>query len=136
MSGVRATTSREPGRRDAMQRILKIVLPALVITAAMMATDCSAQSASEQPKSMPQSSALEIAFTYQGTHSDVVNGSGFWMQGGTAQIHGQFYGGWGAVADIAGAHITNINSSRVTPGNRLTAPIVFTARDCWARHGV
>jgi hypothetical protein len=101
-----------------MQRILKTVLAALVIAAAMMATICAAQSASVPTKSAPpnssmQGSALEIAFTYQGTRSDVVNGSGFWMQGGAAQIHGRFYGGWGAVADIAGAHIANINSSGV-----------------------
>jgi hypothetical protein len=96
-----------------MQRILKTVLPAVVIAAAMMATSSSAQSAPAPSKSAPQSSALEIAFTYQGMHSDVVNGSGFWLQGGGAQIHGQFYGGWGAVADIAGTHITNINSSGV-----------------------
>jgi hypothetical protein len=96
-----------------MQRILKTVLPALAIAAAMMATTSSAQSASAPPKSLPQSSSLELAITYQGTHSDVVNGPGFWMQGGGAQIHGQFYGGWGAVADLAGAHIANISSSGV-----------------------
>jgi hypothetical protein len=96
-----------------MQRILKTVLSALVIAAAMMASISPAQSAPAPSKSAPQSSALEIAFTYQGMHSDVVNGSGFWLQGGAAQIHGQFYGGWGAVADIAGAHIANINSSGV-----------------------
>jgi hypothetical protein len=93
-----------------MQRILKTVLPALTIAAAMMATVSSAQNA---PAPAPQKPALEIAFTYQGMHSDVVNGSGFWLQGGGAQIHGQFHGGWGAVADIAGAHIANINSSGV-----------------------
>jgi hypothetical protein len=94
-----------------MQRILKTVLPAF--TAAMIATICSAQSAPAPSKSAQQSSALEIAFTYQGMHSDVINGSGFWLQGGAAQIHGRFYGGWGAVADIAGAYVANINSTGV-----------------------
>lgn len=96
-----------------MQRILKTVPPALAIAAAMMVTVCSAQSAPAPSKSTLQNSALETAFTYQGVHSDVVNGSGFWMQGGAAQIHGQFYRGWGVVADITGAHINNIDSSGV-----------------------
>lgn len=96
-----------------MLRILKSVLPTLAIAAAMMAAVCSAQSAAAPTKSTSQSSALEVALTYQGMRSEVINGSGFWMQGGAAQIHGQFYGGWGAVADIAGVHIANINSSSV-----------------------
>jgi hypothetical protein len=124
-----------------MQRILKTVLSALAIAAAMMAAISPAQSAPAPFKAVPQSSALEIAFSYQGMHSNVVNGSGFWLRGGAAQIHGQFYGGWGAVADIAGAHIANINSSGVgldlvtaTFGPR-TAATASTARDCWARPG-
>jgi hypothetical protein len=101
-----------------MQQILKTVLPALAIVAAMMATTLFAQGASAPqrpalPNSSLQGSALEIAFTYQGTRSNEINSSGFWLQGGAAQIHGQFYGGWGAVADITGARVANINSSGV-----------------------
>lgn len=92
-----------------MQRICKTVLTALMIAAAMtMATASSAQSVSA-----PQKPVLEIAFTYAATTSAPINGSRFWMQGGAAQIHGQFYGGWGVVADVAGAHIANINSTGV-----------------------
>jgi hypothetical protein len=57
--------------------------------------------------------AFEIAFTYDATNSLETAGSRFWMQGGAAQIHGQFYSGWGAVADLAGAHVANINSTGV-----------------------
>lgn len=110
-----------------MQRILKTVLPALALAGAM-ATASPAQSAPA-----PQRSELEVAFTYQSTHSDVVNGSGFWMQGGAAQIHGRFFGGWGAVADIAGAHIANINSTGVGL-NLITAAFgpryTFSRRRC------
>jgi hypothetical protein len=35
------------------------------------------------------------------------------MQGGGVQLHGQFYRGLGMVADIAGMHTSNINSSGV-----------------------
>jgi hypothetical protein len=91
-----------------MQRTLKTVLPALVIAAATMATASSAQI-----RSTPQKPTLEIAFTYAATATDETGGTHFWVQGGAAQIHGRFYGGWGVVADIAGAHIANINSTGV-----------------------
>ncbi len=91
-----------------MQRTLKTVLPALVIAAATIGRASSAQTISA-----PQKSALEIAFTYAATTTDETGGMRFWMQGGVAQIDGRFYGGWGVVADIAGAHIANINSTGV-----------------------
>jgi outer membrane immunogenic protein len=91
-----------------MQRILKTALAALLFVTATTAISSSAQTVS-----VPQTPALEIAFTYQGTLSEPVNGSRFWMQGGAAQLHGRFYGGWGVVADVSGAHIANIHSTGV-----------------------
>lgn len=89
-----------------MRRMLKCA--ALALAAAMtMATASTAQTRAGHP------SQLELAFTYQGTMSDLVAGSRFWLQGGAAQIHGRFYGGWGVVADVAGAHIANVNSTGV-----------------------
>ena len=97
-----------------MQRLFKIALPALVCAAAIFASASSAQTApTAQSARAPQDHALEIAFTYTTTESQLINDSHFWMQGGTAQIHGQFYKGWGALADISGAHIGNIQSSGV-----------------------
>jgi hypothetical protein len=58
-------------------------------------------------------SQLEVSITYGATASSAVGGSTFWMQGGSAQIHGRVYGGWGLVADVAGAHAANISSSGV-----------------------
>jgi hypothetical protein len=104
MSGARE--HRAHGRREVMRRFLKCAALALAATMTM-ATASTAQTRAEGP------SRLEFAFTYQGTMSDAVSGSHFWMQGGAAQIHGRFYGGLGVVADVAGAHIANINSSGV-----------------------
>ncbi len=56
---------------------------------------------------------LEVSATYSATLSDVVTGSSFWMQGGAVELHGQFYRGLGVVAEVAGAHSSNINSSGV-----------------------
>ena len=50
---------------------------------------------------------------YNATLSDVVSSSRFTLQGGSVQIHGRIYGGWGVVADISGAHTANINSTGV-----------------------
>lgn len=95
-----------------MQRSFRSVFQAIAIGGAMMtAVASAAQTAGNTPAR--DKSAFEVAFTYDGTFSEQVNNSHFWLQGGSAQIHGQFYGGLGVVADIAGAHIANINSSGV-----------------------
>jgi hypothetical protein len=91
-----------------MQRLIKIALPALIFAGAVLASASSAQTASA-----PRESVLEVAFTYTGTGSNLIDSSRFWIQGGAVQLHGQFYGGWGVVADVSGAHIANINSSGV-----------------------
>src|ERR1700752_65921 len=95
-----------------MQRSFRSVFQAIAIGAAMMTAAAStAQTAAHAPAW--DKSAFEVAFTYDGTLSEQVANSHLWLQGGSAQIHGQFYGGWGAVADIAGAHIANISPSGV-----------------------
>jgi len=73
----------------------------------------SAQAAKEPNAPFAPPSRLEVAVTYSATRSDVVGGSSFWMQGGAVQAHSQFYRGWGVVADVAGLHEGNIQSSGV-----------------------
>jgi opacity protein-like surface antigen len=57
--------------------------------------------------------ALNVTVTYNATLSNVITGSHFWMQGGSVQIHGQLWRGWGVAADIAGAQAGNVNASGV-----------------------
>jgi peptidoglycan-associated lipoprotein len=78
---------------------------------AIVATPLVAQSAAAA-KTTPQY-PLDVAVTYNATMSNSVTSKSFWMQGGSVQVHGQFYRGLGVVADIAGAHVGNINSSGV-----------------------
>lgn len=78
------------------------------VTAAIAAVPLAAQNS--QDRSGPE---LNVAVTYNASISDVTTGSNFWLQGGSAQIHGRFYGGLGVVADVAGMHIANINSTGV-----------------------
>lgn len=88
-----------------MRRILTNA--ALVLAGAI--TMAAATSAQAAPSA--RAPRLEIALTYQGTLSDLVSGSRFWMQGGGVQIHGRFCGGLGVVADVTTAGINQINST-------------------------
>jgi peptidoglycan-associated lipoprotein len=77
----------------------------------------------------PERGTLEAAFTYNAAYSHVINGKSFWMQGGSAQLHGQFYRGLGVVADVTGMHASNINSTGV--GLDLVAA-TFGPRYTWS----
>jgi hypothetical protein len=72
---------------------------------------------------------LEVAFTYNATLSDLITSKDFWMQGGGVEVHGRFYGGIGVVADVAGMHAANIDSSGVDL-NLVTA--TFGPRYTWS----
>jgi len=101
-----------------MQRIFRSVLVPLAIAAATMLftparSAAQTQSSKRQNAQLPDNPALDVAVTYSATFSDLITTSSFWMQGGSAQIHGRFYRGLGSVADIAGMHIANINSTGV-----------------------
>jgi hypothetical protein len=61
----------------------------------------------------PERGTLDVAFTYNAAYSHVIDGKSFWMQGGSAQLHGQIYRGLGVVADVAGMHASNINATGV-----------------------
>jgi hypothetical protein len=58
-------------------------------------------------------STLEVALTYSASYSNVVSGQQFWMQGGGVELHGQFWRGLGAVADVTGFHAAKLASSTV-----------------------
>lgn len=97
-----------------MQRLFGSASKALILAAAMMSTAASPSGAQSPYVAKDAAcSALELAFTYDTTNSLQTAGPRFWMQGGGAQIHGRFYRGWGAVADISGTHIASINSTGV-----------------------
>lgn len=84
------------------------------------------------PGSWGQSpSSLEVAITYNALRANIIPGDNFWMQGGSVQIHGQFWRGLGVVADIAGMHSANANGAgqgldlvTATFGPRYTWPAV------------
>lgn len=97
-----------------MQRFFGSVSGTIVVAAVMIAAVASPSSAqAARGTKSAYRPALEIAVTYDATHSMQASGSPLWMQGGTVQMHGQFYRGWGVVADISDAHIANIHGTGV-----------------------
>lgn len=56
---------------------------------------------------------LDVAVVYNAVRANLVGSDNFWMQGGSVQIHGQFWRGLGIVADIAGLHASNASGSGV-----------------------
>ena len=84
----------------------------IMMAAAILAAPLVAQSA-VAAKAAPKY-PLDVAVTYNATMSNSISSKAFWMQGGSVQLHGRFYRGLGVVADIAGMHTGNINSSGVS----------------------
>jgi peptidoglycan-associated lipoprotein len=56
---------------------------------------------------------LEIAIVFNPLMTNVVGGGRFWMQGGSVQVHGQFWRGVGVVGDVAGLHSGSVNGASV-----------------------
>ncbi len=57
---------------------------------------------------------LDLALSYQAMRSNPVGGSNFWLQSGSMELHGQFWRGLGAVAEISGFHQGNVDSTGVS----------------------
>lgn len=88
---------------------------------------------SSVPLAAQDDSAQEVAVTYNATRGSSSPNANFWMHGGSIELQVRFYRGLGMVAEIAGAHIANINSSGVDL-DMVTA--TFGPRYNWApAHG-
>jgi hypothetical protein len=65
----------------------------------------------QSPNTSP--SSMDLAVTYDASQANIVAGSNFWMQGGSVQIHGQFWHGLGVVADLGGMHTADAHGTGV-----------------------
>ena len=86
-------------------------LSKMLLLGAVMASPLLGQVLPAQPQRH-----LDVAVTYDATRSNAAYSNSFWMQGGSVQLHAQFYHGLGIVADIAGSHASNIGTGGVGPG--------------------
>jgi hypothetical protein len=55
--------------------------------------------------------SLDVAVVYNPLVANVVNGNRFSMQGGSAQLHSQFWHGLGVVADLSELHSAHMSGS-------------------------
>jgi hypothetical protein len=102
----------------------------LLLVSALAITTLTAQSRAQKTADNPEpATQFDLAFTFNAASANQVGGSRFWMTGAGMQAHDRFYGGWGAVADIAGLHKANINSSGVGLDMVTT---VFGPRYTWS----
>src|SRR5579859_6768260 len=111
-----------------LKQLSNVLLFGAMMAMATVAAPILAQDVANQPKY-----PIDVAITYNATHSNTVNGSGFWMQGGSAQLSGQFYHGLAATAEVTGVSRNRINASGL--GLDLVTA-VFGPRYTWspARH--
>jgi hypothetical protein len=95
-------------------------------------------------------SSLDFAVTYDAQSTNIDNSNRFWMQGGSAQLHGQFWHGLGIVADVAETHTANMHGSGVgldlvtatfgprytwqRPHRRIDIYGQFLAGEAWGLH--
>jgi len=94
-------------------------LTAVVILVALYSTPLLAQS----------TASLDIAATYNATRGGSDPNANFWMQGGSIELQAHLYRGVGVVAEVAGAHVANINSSGV---NLDMVTVTFGPRFNWS----
>jgi outer membrane immunogenic protein len=74
------------------------------------------------------SSEVDVAVTYNAMRGTLITGSSFWQQGGGVDLSATFYHGFGAVANIAGARVSNINGTGV---NLTMVTELFGPRYTW-----
>ncbi len=78
----------------------------------------------------PAYGSIDVAVIYNPMMANVVSGSSFWMQGGSVQVHGQFWRGLGIVADVSGLHSASSGGSSDVGLDMVTA--TFGPRYTWS----
>jgi hypothetical protein len=100
----------------------------VLLLGAMMTGTAAAQTAESAP---PQgNNALSTAVEYNALRANGTTTGGFWMNGGSLDLHGQIWHAWGLAGVITGDRTGNINSSGVGL-SLITA--TFGPRYTWSR---
>ena len=92
-------------QRNGIWRLLVSICMTVPVTVAPWAQ--AATPAQVQPGS------LDVAVLYTADGSNRIPTQHLWMQGGSLQVHGQFWHGLGVVADVMGEHTSNMARSDV-----------------------
>jgi hypothetical protein len=105
----------------------------VLLAGAWMMAGLTAWGQQTQSSASPTKGSLELALVYNPLMSNVVGSNGFWMQGGSVQVHGQFWRGLGVVADVSGLHTANTGASPGVGLDLVTA--TFGPRYTWLLRG-
>ncbi|MGA7832383.1 MAG: hypothetical protein WCA21_15600 [Terracidiphilus sp.] len=98
----------------------------------------------------PSAFSLDFAVTYNAQSTNIDTSNRFWMQGGSAQLHGQLWRSLGVVADVAETHTSNMHNTGVgldlvtatfgprytwqLPHKKLSVYGQFLAGEVWGLH--
>jgi hypothetical protein len=92
----------------------------MLLVGACLVAAASARGQQPQDQAAQIVDSLDVAVVYSPVRANMVGGYGFWMQGGSVQVYGQFWRGhsqfWqrlGVVADVSGLHAAHMNGTGV-----------------------
>ncbi len=104
---------------------VKVLLAGACIVTALTARGQRAQSTEGQT-----SRSIDIAVDYNPLLANIVGRNSFSMQGGSVQVHGQFWHGLGVVGDVSGLHTADTGGSSGVGLDLVTA--TFGPRYTWS----
>lgn len=90
---------------------MRMRISAVLLLGAMMAAGATAQSGPSQ--STQNGNALTMAVEYNAVRASGTSTGGFWMNGGSLDLHGQVWHSWGLAGVLTGDRTGNINVSGV-----------------------
>lgn len=77
----------------------------LLLVAPLFLTTVSLKAQAVATGITPGHQEVDLAVTYTAQHSNLVSNPTFWQQGGSVELSGQVYRGFGAAANIAGTNV-------------------------------
>ena len=113
-----------------MRKILLSLIVCGAVSGAVCAPSCSAQSASGHRHAHHE---VDMAFTFDAQHREIVTGGTFWEPGAGMDLSATIYHGLGAAIAISGGHTGNIANSGVA---LTTITTTFGPRYTWSHHKV
>jgi hypothetical protein len=110
--------------------MLKCIRVKVLLAGACIATGLTAWGQQGLDTARQTSGSIDVAVAYNPLMAIVVGGNSFWMEGGSVQVHGQFWHGLGVVADVAGFHTGSTGRSPGVGLDMVTA--TFGPRYTWS----
>jgi len=108
----------------------KLIRVEVLLAGACIMTGFAAWGQSAPSPAKQASGSIDLAVVYNPLMGNVVSGNSFWMQGGSVQVHGQFWHGLGVVADVSGLHTASTSGSSGVALDMVTA--TFGPRYTWS----